>query len=143
MTRLLYRLALLLVLATPLAAQQQPQPPAGEDALAKLLFTPELVMQHQGEIGLRPEQRTTITRAIGEFQGKVLDLQWRMQESAAKLGTLLGKPSIDQAAALAQVDEVLGLEREVKRAQMTLLILLKNTLTPEQQGKLEQLRRKP
>lgn len=143
MTRLLYRLALLLVLGTPLAAQQQPQPPAGEDALAKLLFTPELVMQHQGEIGLRPEQRTTITRAIGEFQGKVLDLQWRMQESAARLATLLGKPSIDQAAALAQVDEVLGLEREVKRAQLTLLILLKNTLTPEQQGKLEQLRRKP
>ena len=39
-------------------------------------------------------------------------------------------------AALAQVDEVLGVEREVKRAHITLLIQIKNTLSAEQQAKL-------
>jgi Spy/CpxP family protein refolding chaperone len=136
--RFLVASAILLFLAgsSPLAAQQQ-----GDDPLAKLLFPPELVMQHQADIGLRPEQRTAITRAIGELQGKALDVQWRMQDAAGKLAGLLGKPSIDEAAALAQVDEVLNLEREVKRAQLTLLIRIKNTLTAEQQGKLEQYRK--
>ena len=124
-----------LALSAPLAAQQ----PA-DDPLAKLLFPPELVMQHQADIGLKPEQRTAITRAIGELQGQVLDVQWRMQDAARQLAALLGKPSVDQTAALTQVDEVLNLEREVKRAQLTLLIRIKNTLTPEQQGKLEQYR---
>ena len=139
MKRFLMAFAFLLSLArsAPLGAQQP-----GDDPLARLLFPPELVMQHQADIGLKPEQRTTITHAIGELQGKVLDVQWRMQDAAAQLAALLGKPSVDQAAALAQVDEVLNLEREVKRAQLTLLIRIKNTLTAEQQGKLDQYRKK-
>jgi Spy/CpxP family protein refolding chaperone len=136
--RLLLACALLLsiVWSRPIAAQQP-----GDDPLAALLFPPELVMQHQGDIGLKPEQRTTITRAIGELQGKALDVQWRMQEATGQLAALLAKRSIDQSSALAQVDTVLNLEREMKRAQLTLLILIKNTLTPEQQGKLEQYRK--
>jgi len=65
-----------------------------------------------------------------------VDLQWRMQEQAQRLATLLEKPAVDQAAALAQVDAVLGVEREVKRAHITLLIQIKNTLSAEQQAKL-------
>ena len=140
----MYLVALLaLALVTPLRAQQPtPAPPPGDDPLARLLFPPELVLQHQGDIGLKPEQRTTITRAIGELQGKVLDIQWRMQEAATQLAALLGKSSVDQTAALAQVDQVLNLERDVKRAQLTLLILIKNTLTADQQAKLDQYRKR-
>src|SRR5256885_240389 len=104
-------------------------------AVALLLFPPELVMQHQQDIGLRAEQRAGITKAIQEFQTKVVDLQWRMQEQSQRLAALLGKPAVDQAAALAQVDEVLGVEREIKRAHMTLLIQIKNVLSAEQQEK--------
>ena len=116
-------------------AQQQPQQPP-DDPLARVLFPPELVMQHQQDIGLRAEQRVTITKAIQDFQSKVVDLQWRMQDQSQRLATLLDKPAVDQAAALAQVDEVLGVEREVKRAHITLLIQIKNTLSAEQQAKL-------
>jgi Spy/CpxP family protein refolding chaperone len=121
-------------------AQQQPQPPP-DDPLARVLFPPELVMQHQQDIGLRSEQRAGITKAIQEFQTKVVDLQWRMQEQSQRLATLLGKPAVDQAAALTQVDEVLGVEREIKRAHITLLIQIKNALSAEQQEKLEVFRR--
>jgi len=65
-----------------------------------------------------------------------VDLQWRMQEQSQRLASLLEKPAVDQAAALAQVDEVLGVEREVKRAHISLLINIKNTLSAEQQAKL-------
>jgi len=137
------RLSLVIALAlfaVAAAAQQpttpQPQPPQPDDPLARVLYPPELVMQHQQDIALRPEQRAVITKAIQEFQTKVVDLQWRMQDQSQRLATLLEKPSVDQAAALAQVDEVLGVEREVKRAHMALLIQIKNTLSAEQQAKL-------
>ena len=127
-------LAFALLALTSAAAQQPPQAP--EDPLARVLFPPELVMQHQQDIALRAEQRTAITKAIQDFQSKVVDLQWRMQEQSQRLASLLDKPAVDQAAALAQVDEVLGVEREVKRAHISLLISIKNTLSAEQQARL-------
>jgi Spy/CpxP family protein refolding chaperone len=129
--------ALALAFAATAGAQQPTQPSQPpDDPLARVLFPPELVMQHQQDIALRPEQRATITKAIQDFQAKVVDLQWRMQEQSQRLLTLLERPAVDQAAALAQVDEVLGVEREVKRAHLGLLILIKNTLTAEQQAQL-------
>ncbi|HEX4575286.1 MAG TPA: periplasmic heavy metal sensor [Gemmatimonadales bacterium] len=137
-------IALLTALAAP--AQRVPQAPGtggplhAEDALARFVFPPELVMQHARAIGLKPEQRTAITHAIQELQSKVLDLQWQMQDEVQRLTELLDKPAVDQAAALAQIDKVLAVERDVKRAHMGVLIQIKNTLTPEQQAKLAQAR---
>jgi len=63
-----------------------------------------------------------------------------MQEETGRFGELLDKPLVDQAAALAQIDKVLAVEREVKRAHIGLLIQIKNQLTAEQQARLAQLR---
>lgn len=128
-----------LALSVPAGARAQQLPAMDaphEDWLARHLFPPELVMQQQRAIGLKPEQRTAITRAIQEFQGRMVDFQWQMQEETQRLAELIEKPAVDQAAALAQVDKVLAVEREVKRAHLGLLIQIKNTLTPEQQAKL-------
>lgn len=111
-----------------------------QDPLARLLFPPELVMQQQRAIALTPEQRTAVTRAIQEFHGTMVDLQWQVQDESQRLAELLEKPRVERAAALAQVDKVLAVEREVKRAHLGLLIQIKNTLTPEQQAKLAALR---
>jgi len=141
MLRIAFAPALALALVASAGAQQPPQgaqPP--DDPLARVLFPPELVMQHQQDIALRPEQRATITKAIQDFQTKVVDLQWRMQDQSQRLAALLQKPVVDQAAALAQVDTVLGVEREVKRAHLTLLIQIKNALTAEQQAQLSAAR---
>jgi len=141
MLRIAFAPALALALVASAGAQQPPQgPQPPDDPLTRVLFPPELVMQHQQDIALRPEQRATITKAIQDFQAKVVDLQWRMQDQSQRLAALLQKPAVDQAAALAQVDTVLGVEREVKRAHLTLLIQIKNTLTAEQQAQLSAAR---
>src|SRR2546422_2730094 len=88
---------------------------------------------------LKPEQRTTITRVIQEFQTKVLDLQWQMQDETQRLTELLDKPTVDQTAALAQIDKLLAVERDVKRAHIGLLIQIKNNLTADQQARLRQV----
>jgi Spy/CpxP family protein refolding chaperone len=141
--RIALALALVLLGSAAAGAQQPPPGSAPDDPLARVLFPPELVMQHQQDIALRTEQRAAITKAIQDFQTKVVDLQWRMQEQAQRLAALLEKPTVDQAAALSQVDEVLGVEREVKRAHITLLIQIKNTLSAEQQAKLRAVRGAP
>ena len=41
---------------------------------------------------------------------------------------------------LDEVDRILNLEREIKRAQVGLMVRIKNTLTPEQQKKLADIR---
>jgi Spy/CpxP family protein refolding chaperone len=131
-----YRVALALLALIPLSlAAQEPEP-----EFAKHLFPPELVMQHQQSIRLTAEQRTSITQSIRELQLKVIELQWKMQDEAQKLNELVQGSRVDEAQTLAQVDRVLGVEREIKRAHMALLVRIKNTLTPEQQSALAAIR---
>jgi Spy/CpxP family protein refolding chaperone len=47
---------------------------------------------------------------------------------------------VDEAAVLDEVDRILNMEREIKRAQISLMVRIKNTLTPEQQKKLADIR---
>ena len=110
-----------------------------EDPLAHHMYAPQLVMQHQGELGLTDAQRGTIMSAMKEAQGTATETQWKLSAETEKLGNLLHVDRIDESAALAQVDRILALERDMKRAQMTLMIRIKNALTPAQQQKLQQL----
>ena len=128
-------LALMLVSAPAAFAQENV-----EKLLGQYLFPPELVMQHQQKIELKPAQRTAITEAIQQVQSKVVALQWRIQEEAEKLSELVQATSPNEEAVLAQVDRVLATEREIKRAHMTLLVRIKNALTREQQAALKALR---
>jgi len=45
-----------------------------------------------------------------------------------------------EAKVLDQLEKVLGWEREIKRAQITLMVRIKNGLSAEQQARLRQLR---
>ena len=134
------RLFAVTVLAGALATGilQAQTPKAGDDPLARSFFDPELVLKHAQELGLQPAQRTAIITAIKEAQGDVLDLQLQMAERAQELLKTVEAPRVDESAALAQVDKVLGLERDMKRKQMQLLIRIKNALTREQQDKLQE-----
>lgn len=133
-------LAVLLV-SSALAAAAHAQPP-GEDPIARNLFPPELVMKHGGEIGLDERQRASIKEAIQRAQSRFLDAQWDLQGESEKMVRLLQAKPVDEAAVLAQADKVMGLEREVKKTQLSLLIRIKNLLTDSQQARLKELRGK-
>jgi len=124
-----------------IAQNPGPGPGPGDDPLARFLFPPELVMSHQQAIGLSEKQRTAIQQELQRAQTKFTDLQWRMSADAEKLTRLLQTTPVDEAQVLDQVDRILGTERDVKRTQLSLLVRIKNTLTPEQQAKLGEMRR--
>lgn len=104
------------------------------------LISPDIIMQHQRELDITDAQREIITDAILLVQSEVLEMQWRTEAENRTLAELLEQERIDRAVALEQLETVLDLEREVKRAHMSMLITVKNALTVEQQTKLHELR---
>ena len=74
-------------------------------------------------------------------QTRFTELQWQLQGAMEGLTGLLKQPKADEAQVVAQLDKVLAAEREIKRSQITLLVRIKNNLTPEQQHRLQTLRR--
>jgi Spy/CpxP family protein refolding chaperone len=128
------------LLISTVATAQTPPAGAGDD-IAQNLFAPDLVFKYRQDIGLDEAQSKALKDLVQKAQSRFLDLQWDMQAEAGKLAQLLRAPRIDETAALAQIDKVLGMEREVKKAQLSLLVRIKNLLTPAQQQRLLDLRR--
>ena len=127
----------------PPAAAQAPQTPAApaSDPIGSKLFPPELVMEHQAEIGLEDRQRETILKELERTQPQFPRLQWQLQAASQQLSQLLDAPQVDEAKALSQAGEVMKLETEIKRTHLGLLIRIRNTLTDAQRTKLQAIRR--
>jgi TonB-dependent SusC/RagA subfamily outer membrane receptor len=112
-----------------------------DDPFASHLFPPDLIMANQREIGLSADQRATIVNDLQRAQASFVELQWKMSTESTQLERLLEGPAVNESAVLAQLDRVLAAERDIKRAQIGLLIRIRNTLSPQQQATLTQLRR--
>ena len=128
--------ASLLFSALSLSAQQSPAP----DPVSELMFPPELVMSHQNEIGLGDAQKTYLRGEVLKAQTRFTQLQWQLQEDIEGLVGLLKQSKADEAQVTAQLDKVLTSERDIKRAQISLLVRIKNNLTEDQQHRLQTLR---
>lgn len=136
--RILFGCALLLFTVGVARAQQPDQDPIGPS-----LFPPEFVIQHQEAIGLTSDQKDYLKTEIRQAQIKFTEDQWKLQDEVEKMAALVKQPHVDEQQALAQLEKVLAAEREIKREQVTLLVRIKNKLTPDQQAKLSDLRAKP
>jgi Spy/CpxP family protein refolding chaperone len=134
-------LVVIALLVVGVEARAQP-PGAGQDPLAPHVFPPELVMRHAPEIGLDEKQRVAIKDLVVKTQARFFDMQWDLQAESEKMARLLQASPVDEAAVLAQADKVMGLEREVKKAHLSLLVRIKNLLTEAQREKLMELRRR-
>jgi Spy/CpxP family protein refolding chaperone len=139
--RLIAGAVVLLALAgAPAAAQSAP---TIDDPIAKTLFEPELIMKHRRAIALTDEQRDAISRLIRELQGQVVSLQWELQDQTEALAAELAKPRVDLDRAKDRMDRVMQTERRIKEGHLTLLVRIKNLLTPQQQASLAKLRTEP
>ena len=113
-----------------------------DDRLRGSLFPPELVMQNQQTLGLTDDQKAYFKAEISQVQTRFTELQWKLESEMEKMILLANQQRVDEQQILAQMEKVLGLEREIKRAQMTLIIRVKNKLTAEQQARLREIRSK-
>lgn len=124
--------------AAPAAADSQP----AEDPFGGTLFPPELVLLHGDEIGLDAGQRDAIKKLIQVAQPQFVEFQFELQAELGKLRKVLAPVQVDEDAVLERLDAILAIERQLKHAQVGLLVRIKNLLSAEQQQHLARLRDK-
>lgn len=135
--KLFIPLALVFLILSPARAQPAPADPLGDN-----LFPPELIMQNGEAIGLTDEQKDFIIAEIHKAQDRFSELQLKLQAEVEAAGVLLKQVRVDEAAAVAQFDKVLNQERAIKRAQLALVVAIKNKLTAEQQARLREIKKR-
>jgi Spy/CpxP family protein refolding chaperone len=145
-------MAMTVVVAATATAQQPPQdsmsqsqprqpgPPPPPDPLDDAMFPPEMIMQHQRELGLTDEQKQFMRSEIQRTTTRFNELQWQLQDAMEALHETMKAPQVNEEQALTQLGKVLDAEREIKTLHMGMAIRIKNKLTPEQQMKLQSMR---
>ena len=118
---------------------KHPHPP-NPDPLAHLMFPPEMIMSHARQLNLTDEQKAFMRSEIQKTTASFQELQWKLQDQMELLHESMKSTSVNEQQALAQLDKVLEIEREIKRLHIGLAVRLKNRLTPEQQEQLHKMR---
>src|SRR5689334_9725742 len=121
-------------------APNHPMPPPNPDPLAHLMFPPDMILGHARELNLSDEQKAFMRAEVQKATMTFQDLQWKLQDQAEALHETMKSTSVNEQQALAQLDKVLEVEREIKRLHIGLAVRLKNRLTPEQQEQLHNMR---
>jgi Spy/CpxP family protein refolding chaperone len=124
----------------PDSVPDHPNPPPNPDPLAQLMFPPDLIMAHARQLNLTAEQKAFMRSEIQKTTATFQDLQWKLQDQVELLQETMKSSSVNEQQALAQLDKVLDIEREIKRLHIGLAVRLKNQLTPEQQDQLHKMR---
>ena len=125
------------LVATGALADATPPP---DDPFAAYLFPPDRVMSHSLELGLDDAQKAAIKVEVRKAQ-KFTDLQFELEGESEKMVRLLQEKPVDEAKVLAEVDRILALEKDIKKMQISLLVRIKNILTPAQQAKLSEIQK--
>ena len=136
---ILFATAFLLVTVAIGQEPRQPAPPPhppNPDPLAHLMFPPDMIMGHARELNLTEEQKAFLRSEVQKATVTFQDLQWKLQDQMEALHETMKSSSVNEQQALAQLDKVLDVEREIKRLHIALAVRLKNRLTPEQQDQL-------
>jgi hypothetical protein len=110
---------------------------AQDDPLADHFIPPEVIMKHQGELGISSAQREEIKQQVRNAQVKFTELQWDIQAEIEGLTKLLEDRNAGEGPVIEQLDRVLAVEAAIKRTQVSMLMALRRVLTDEQ---LEQAR---
>jgi Spy/CpxP family protein refolding chaperone len=119
----------------------KPVDPAAGD-FSQHLFAPELIMQNQGRLKITESQREAILQEIYKVQATAAQVQWRVSDESEKLNQLLERENVQESEVLTQADRMMNWEVAVKRAQLTMLIRIRNLLSPEQKAMLRDMRRR-
>jgi len=140
------------LLGVGVSAAQQPQPdqpqqprmppPPPPDMLNNSVFPPDVIMEHQRELGLTDQQKAFMRGEINKTSTVFNDLQWQLQDAMEALRDTMKVDQVNEQLALAQLDKVLDAEREIKKLHMALAIRIKNNLTADQVQKLMNLNRR-
>ena len=112
------------------------------DPVAKYFYPPGLVRMTREALKLTEEQQAALQEALEQAHSRSAEFQARLNGARQKLEDLVKADKLDEEAVLKQAGRVMDLERDLKMAQVVLLVKIRSTLTLEQQTKLKELKEK-
>ncbi len=131
--RSLMSMPLLVVFLSLIASvAQADELPGKKDVFKGKLFAPNIILEHQDELGLTKDQFTAIKKAVVEVQASIAGHEWDLREAYMKTLSSLDESPIDEDKVLKSVEEALLAENQVKQLQVRMLIRLRKLLTQEQ-----------
>jgi Spy/CpxP family protein refolding chaperone len=135
----MYRLKLIalaaLFAASPLRAQSPLIDPVGSK-----LFPPDFIAANAQAISLSEPQQQKLRAAVEQVQARFSELGPRVRQEAGTFGKLIDQAGVDRSAVLAQFEKIQDVERELKRAQLELMLDLRSMLSEEQRAALTRLK---
>jgi len=132
-TRRFMSIPLLLVFLSLISCVAQAEgAPGKKDVFKGKLFPPNIILEHQDELGLTKEQFTAIKKAVVEVQANIAEHEWDLREAYLKTLASLDESPIDEEKVLKNVEKALLAENQVKQLQVRMLIRLRMLLTDEQ-----------
>lgn len=108
----------------------------GSQALGRYFYSPMQVLRQAEEIGLTSEQESAVQELVDLHQASFRQLRFDLQNHMTRLAALAVDHPVEETAIMEQLETVLGLEAEIKRLQLVMLVQVKNLLTPDQQAQL-------
>jgi Spy/CpxP family protein refolding chaperone len=104
------------------------------------LFSPQLIIDSQEEIGLTPEQLKKIEDLSMQLSKETQSVGQQMKLESEKLSKLLSASAVDEADATVIIYRIMDLERQLRIDEILYLIKLKNVLSETQQKQLSEIR---
>jgi len=120
------------------ATNAQPQPP--RDPLQDVFIPPELILQHQADLGLSDQQKQTIRSRLEKLRPELEKKQKALQQQVQTMQQLLQDAKLDEPKLTAQFHTILEHENQAKQLQFNFMLVIRQTLSSEQRAKAQKLK---
>ena len=126
-------------LLLPATAFAQQRGHKGGEGVDGHFANPGQLMRMADELDLRDEQRDEIRTLLEANREQVQPLREQLREQTRSLREMMADSSASQTQVLAQLDQVLELEGQVKRRRAVLFLEVRDVLDEEQQERAREL----
>jgi Spy/CpxP family protein refolding chaperone len=110
---------------------------SGEGMIVRLLENEKLAK----DAGVTDEQVATLKTKLDGVRKEQIDLRAELEKAALEQARLLSDKTVDEAAIMTAVDKTSEVHAKMARNRMKQLLIVKQTLTPEQTEKIKELMR--
>ena len=113
------------------------QPQSSRDPLQDVFIPPELILQHQADLGLSDQQKQTIRSRLETLRPELEKKQQALQQQVQTLQQLLQDAKLDEPKLTAQFRALLEHENQMKQLQFNFMLVIRQTLSPEQRTRAQ------
>ncbi|MEM9857773.1 MAG: hypothetical protein AAF843_10465 [Bacteroidota bacterium] len=113
---------------------------SAQDVFEKQLFSTDLILKYQEDIGLAEDRVTQIKKIYNDHITTFNIVRWDLDAHMSKMNKLLAADQIDEKESNALMDLILEKEEQLKKMRFKMMVSLKNLLNSEQQDQLHKLK---